>query len=522
MILAPEPGAAAPPPSEAGRGRARRVRTALVSPELALFALCFGVYAYFFQAGGWNQNSRFDLVRAVVEQGRLAIDDYVGNTGDYAYFAGHYYCDKAPLLSLLAVPVYAAVHPFAHGERPRGRLVHLGAYLSTLAGASLPSAAAAVLLLRTAVRLGAPMAAGALLAVSYAFATLAFPYATLFYAHQLSAGLVTAAFAMLVEARSRGAVAAWRLVAVGLLLGSAVVSEYPAALIVAVLAAYAGAVVRPWPRLGWVAAGALLPLLGLAVYHTVSFGGPFTVPYAGVADPNRRGGLWLGLSWPDPGILGKVLFSTERGLLHHTPWLAFAAAGLVRMVRGRSLRPEGLACLAAIVLGLAFNGALRGPDDWRGGAGVGTRYLVPWLPFFALAMVGLWVPPLGGWARRPAVRALGAVVVGGLVVISGTRMFLSTAIRPEIHRVDDPFAVYRDHWRRDEVAVSTVPFHSGNADAKHAWNLGERMGLRGRASLWPLAIYSVIAAGWLAATVKKSAVTACAGANARAGRPGPR
>ena len=30
-----------------------------------LFALLFTSFAYFYQAGGWNQNSRFDLVRAI-------------------------------------------------------------------------------------------------------------------------------------------------------------------------------------------------------------------------------------------------------------------------------------------------------------------------------------------------------------------------------------------------------------------------------------------------------------------------
>ena len=30
-----------------------------------IFTLLFASYAYFYQAGGWNQNSRFDLVRAV-------------------------------------------------------------------------------------------------------------------------------------------------------------------------------------------------------------------------------------------------------------------------------------------------------------------------------------------------------------------------------------------------------------------------------------------------------------------------
>ena len=30
-------------------------------------ALCF-LYAYFFQGGGWNQNSHFDTVRSIVER----------------------------------------------------------------------------------------------------------------------------------------------------------------------------------------------------------------------------------------------------------------------------------------------------------------------------------------------------------------------------------------------------------------------------------------------------------------------
>jgi hypothetical protein len=122
-------------------------------PEAALFVLALGTYAYFFQGGGWNANSRFDLVRAIVEEHTLVIDDYADNTKDLAFFRGHIYCEKAPGLSMLAVPVYAAVYPFAHGERPRGRLLHLAAYLATVFTVSLPSALAVVLLFRIAVRL---------------------------------------------------------------------------------------------------------------------------------------------------------------------------------------------------------------------------------------------------------------------------------------------------------------------------------------------------------------------------------
>src|SRR5687768_4842667 len=45
--------------------------------ELLLFAAFFLAFAYFNQGGGWNQNARFAEVRAMVEQGRFAIDDFL-------------------------------------------------------------------------------------------------------------------------------------------------------------------------------------------------------------------------------------------------------------------------------------------------------------------------------------------------------------------------------------------------------------------------------------------------------------
>jgi hypothetical protein len=45
--------------------------------ELLLFIACFFAFAYFNQGGGWNQNARFAEVRAMAEEGRFAIDDYL-------------------------------------------------------------------------------------------------------------------------------------------------------------------------------------------------------------------------------------------------------------------------------------------------------------------------------------------------------------------------------------------------------------------------------------------------------------
>src|SRR3954466_12715067 len=74
-----------------------------------LGVVLFVSYAYYYQAGGWNQNSRFALVRAILERHTLQIDAYQLHTGDRAIWRGHYYSDKAPGASLLAlVPVQAA------------------------------------------------------------------------------------------------------------------------------------------------------------------------------------------------------------------------------------------------------------------------------------------------------------------------------------------------------------------------------------------------------------------------------
>ncbi len=35
---------------------------------LLIGAVAFASFAYFYGGGGWNQNSRFDLLRAIIEQ----------------------------------------------------------------------------------------------------------------------------------------------------------------------------------------------------------------------------------------------------------------------------------------------------------------------------------------------------------------------------------------------------------------------------------------------------------------------
>ena len=118
------------------------------------------------------------------------------------------------------------------------------------------------------------------------------------------------------------------------------------------------------------------------------------------------------------------------------------------------------------------------------------------------------------YGRRWALAGVSFTVpVGAVMMIAGRNgsgkstllRVLATAIRPEVNKVDDPFAdYYLPLWRADKLAVNTFPFHAGNADPKYAWNLGEKMGLEGRLSLLPLAVFVVGMSGWLVVSVRKS------------------
>jgi hypothetical protein len=475
-----------------GRGWLRR-------PEAALFALAFAAYAYFYQGGGWNASVRFDLVRAIVEQGTVRIDGYEKNTGDLAYRDGHYYCDKAPGLSFAAVPVYAAVYPLAGAGRLRGRFVSGAAWLATVCVVALPSAAAVVMLYLLGEVLGLLPAWRAALALAYAFATLAFPYSTLFYGHQLAASLLIVAFGLLMRARWRGGpVSGGRLLAVGALLGAAIMVEYPAVLGVAVIVLYAACFVRPWRSLGWLAAGGAPLLVALGAYHALAFGSPFTLPYAFSIDSPRHQSALFGLGLPRPRVLYAVLVSPYRGLFYSGPWLLLAIPGAVRLWRDRGVRPEAAVAAAVPLLYLFMNAGL---NDWHGGWGTGPRHLVPALPFLALAAGGL----LAGRAPSRVERAACSLALA----FSAALMVVATSVQPEVPRwYGRPFEDFLiPAFAEGRLALNTLPIHTGTVhERREAWNVGELLGLEGRATLLPLAVLVAAGLWWLRASLPRASV----------------
>ncbi len=497
-----------------------RIRALLRRPEAALIAMAFAAYAYFYQAGGWNQNVRFDLVRSLVEQRSTSIDKTHRNTGDKSCRGNkgkcrralrinddHFYCDKAPGVSMLGAPSYAVFwavfRAVAGTDRPSKRYLVAGSYVSTLVSIALPSAISVGIMFWILGLLGVGRRGRVALSLGYGFSTIGFPYSTLLYGHQLAAALLIAGFAILVKARREPA-SRPPLWLAGVLLGFSVVSEYPAALAVLPITVYAAVFIRPWNRLvGFaVAAAACAALLG--AYHTVAFGGPLTLPYEFSTQKFRGLGYFMGLGAPNWQAFSNTMFTSYRGLFFSAPWLLLAFPGAVVAWR-KGYRAETAVSLSVVLLFVWMVSSLL--ESWHGGWSLGSRYMIPAIPFLVVLAGGLTLldrrpsSPRGTWLRR----GVWGVAIASLAY-SGLLMLAGTAVRPEVpQHIKKPFAQYlMPHFYAGKLSVN--PQHINRIDSPRngkaeAWNLGQLLGLKGLLSLLPLALLLLAGAVWLRAGV---------------------
>ena len=167
----------------------------------------------------------------------------------------------------------------------------------------------------------------------------------------------------------------------GLLLGWAVISEYPTALAAAAIGIYA-LVRRPRIWLLMLAIGGALPALLLVVYDLKAFGTLLPVGYAYSALwQNQHHTGFMSVTYPQPAALWGLTFGIFRGLFVRAPWLLLALPGLVAWWRTGRLRAEWWALLSVSILTLLFYGSSM---MWWGGFTAGPRYIVPMIPFLAV------------------------------------------------------------------------------------------------------------------------------------------
>ncbi len=476
-----------------------------------LFTLFLLSFAYFYQAGGWNQNSRFDLVRAITNEGTLTIDPFHLNTGDKAFFEGHYYSDKAPGLSLAAVPTVALARPLLHafgGDPENYGGIALLSYLATVFTASLLTALAGVALYALCLELGASEGGAIFAAITFTLATPIWTLATIFIGHAFAASLLVIAFreAFLVGAGDNrsdlrhGAL-------VGVCAGWATISEFPAAVPAALIALVTA--VHAWPLgreravriLGAMTVCALACAGVLMAYQWACFGSPFHIAYSSESTyPGMEQGVF-GVSVPRTIRLRRILFGAYRGLLPLAPALAAAPVGLLLMILKAGRRRR--AAIAASTIAVYFVLLNASYAYWEGGWSYGPRHAAPAIPFLCIGLAALWTTLAR--AGRLLLAALSTYGVAVTLVAVSTMPLPPANIRRPV--TDFLLPAFLD----GDLSLNSQTMVSGSVDTdfrahhepKAAFNLGMKMGLDGRASLVPLALVW-IACGVVLTTARRS------------------
>ncbi len=407
---------------------------------LLLFVTLALAYAFVFPRWlDWNANARFDLSAAMVEQGTLSIDAYAQNTGDYASFNSRRYVDKAPGLSFLGVPVYFLVSRVTRPEavqnlvdaigrapaavptinRPIDQVTHdellfaSRIAVTTWIVVGISSAVLGVVLYKFLGRLNYPARWSAVAVLIYGLATPAFAYSAAFYGHQVAAVLLFSAFAWLHALRSRRARPIEWLI-IGGMLGYAVITEYPAVLIAAIIGLYAIWITRRLPPIILIALGGLIPIGLWGAYNAAIFGTPLALGYQYTANPYWSAILstgFLSAGLPTWEALWGLTFSPFRGLFFASPILLLSVPGLI-LLRRSNFRAEWLTSLAIV---LSFFVLISASAQWWGGWSAGPRYLIPMLPFLVWPLTAT----LDRIARMTSRWRVGAwLVTIGLVLIS--------------------------------------------------------------------------------------------------------
>ncbi len=398
-------------PGTSPHPRTKQIRT---KRNLALAAvLLVGVaFATLIQSFSWNQTSHYDLIRSL-DRDRTTIDLYQENTGDKAFYKGHWYSARAPGLALFALPYYDALKALGAEKLARSSKAQRGEdemiYFIGLWVNVLPGLLLLLLVGHLAERLEPGY--GAATAVILGLGTLALPLSTLLFSHIFTAFLGFAAFALLFWERD-GPPNPWLLGVAGLLLGYAGVSEYPLFFVALVLGLYLLSrrdSLNPRgvaTRAGAFILGGLIGIVPLLLYNHYAFHSWTHLAYSSI--PRQQKGFF-GIGVPSLKVMATLLFDS-RGLLTLSPVLAMGGVGTWLLYR-RGKRAEALTISGVCVCYLGYNSGYYLPF---GGGFMGPRFLMTALPFLALP-IGLALKRFPG----PTI-ALAGVSIATIVIATIT------------------------------------------------------------------------------------------------------
>jgi hypothetical protein len=414
-----------------------------------------------------NELCRLAQTRALVDFHTVEINEVLrryGRVGDLSRvderipqgIAPHYFPSKAPLLSYLAVPVYAVLEALHGGEGPAVpelQLVFFGRLFCTILPALL-----LLFPLRRFLEAHFEEGVAAALLVAFALGTVCFPYAELFMSHGLTAVLLFLVYFVLWQHRrgERG-IAAFAMA--GLLAGIAVATEYTAALALPALAVYALLTTAKENRIR----GALLGIAGtlpaaifLGWYHQRCFGSPLETGYKHLNDAGYQHwhvGGFLGIGLPQGEAFWRSLFDPLRGMFVVSPFLLLGLPGLYLLGKREGMRADRNLAVAQVLAYLYFTSSFA-YDSW--GWTTGPRHLTP-LAVFMLLPAGetvRWCIAKGEAPAGACAALLGLSIVNTSLLTQVN--YISDCVRNGVHRLALPLLL-SGHFPNSPLSILGLP-----------------------------------------------------------------
>lgn len=464
-----------------------------------VFVFLLACYGYFFPTlNNWGSNSRMNLIYAVVDRGTVRIDDYHQNSGDKAYFDGHYYMEKSIGPSLVGIPFYVAftglvrlppLSALAAGRRGPGALPsveevykkyhlpvpgtpgagHAPLYHAmalvfvTFFSVAVMSAVLGAVLNLLADRFAAAPADAVVLALAFGLGTPAFAYSNQLYQHQAAAFGAFVGLFVLWRVIEERAPRRW-LWMTGFLFGYAAASEYVLAAVVMIPVFWAMLRVRPRRDLLRVAGGAAPWVIATALYNVAAFGTPLPVGYRYSTFAGAFEGGVFGFAAPSWESVYGLTFSPYRGLFLLSPFLLLAPAGFYPMFRG-DRRSRDLATVLLLMIAALFTYNLC-YWSWSGADAAGPRHLVSLLPLLSLPIILVLNRAKRAWQRAAIALLIGISIIEVWILSLAGQSFPSEMVARPI--LDYALPLVRAGQLR--------------------FNLGTAMGLHGLTAVIPLLI----------------------------------
>lgn len=360
--------------------------------EKLLFVLILCTYASFFSIGEWNQASRYNAIFATVENQDpnipiFSIDAFIKspqhnfNTGDWSFYDGHYYSNKAPGTTLLGIliyyPLYVIEKLVLNLNIESEQVALFNSWLLNFFISILPLALACIYFFKLVLLLKNDIRLACLLTISCFFGTLLFPYSQALW------GSTTAAAFNIIGLYYFSQACLFSKDKAGLILGIAVLFEYSSALIV-IICLLTLLLSKNRRQTIHFLRGGMLPLCLYCIYHSICFGNPF-MPATSYNNPmfldqHLAGGQFR---LPQISIALQLLFSGRCGLLTYSPIFIFLPWSFYAWYKSREKRVLLIVSMASCGLFFLMNCGFNG---WHGGQVMGPRYLIPIIPFGVLGL----------------------------------------------------------------------------------------------------------------------------------------